>query len=342
MKLDERWADAVVDSVQPLSPTVRGLRLRPAQGVQPWTLGSHVRVQVQVDGREEVRSYSLVGLPQDSLAAGCWQIAVKRAEPGRGGSRAMWQLQPGDRLRVAGPDNHFGLAPATAGAAHRPVLLVAGGIGITPLLGMAQFLAAQGAPVRLCYAVREPAELVWVDTLRSALGDRLSTHVSSLGQRLDLEREVAALPAGAQLWICGPASMLQAAQAAWRAAGRPAAHLRFETFGSSGTQAAQAFWVRVPRQGLAFEVPAGRSLLDVLNEQGVDTLADCRRGECGLCAVDVLELEGRIDHRDVFLSGPERQDNRRLCACVSRVCGGGIVIDSAWRPDPPRPAPAHR
>jgi vanillate O-demethylase ferredoxin subunit len=183
--------------------------------------------------------------------------------------------------------------------------------------------------------VCEAAELIWADTLRMALGDRLSTLVSSQGQRLDLAREVASLPASAQLWICGPASMLQAA-------GRAAADLRFETFCSSGAQPAQAFWVRVPRHGLAFEVPAERSLLDVLNEQGVETLADCQRGECGLCAVDVLEVHGRIDHRDVFLGAAERQDNRRLCACVSRVCDGGIVIDSAWRPDPPSSRSASR
>ena len=80
-------------------------------------------------------------------------------------------------------------------------------------------------------------------------------------------------------------------------------------------------------------MPADRSLLDVLNDAGVDTLFDCKRGECGLCAVDVVEAQGRIDHRDVFFSAHEKQENRRLCACVSRVSGGGLVLDSAYRPD---------
>jgi vanillate O-demethylase ferredoxin subunit len=120
---------------------------------------------------------------------------------------------------------------------------------------------------------------------------------------------------------------------AWSAAGRPPQRLRFETFGTSGHEAAQAFWVEVPRHHLRFEVPADRSLLEALESHGVACLADCLRGECGLCTVDVLSVEGRIDHRDVFMSRAEQRDNRKLCACVSRVAGGGITIDSAWRPD---------
>jgi vanillate O-demethylase ferredoxin subunit len=127
--------------------------------------------------------------------------------------------------------------------------------------------------------------------------------------------------------------LLEALRDAWTAAGRPPQRLRFETFGTSGHAAAEPFWVAVPRHGLRFEVPADRSLLDALQEHGVACLADCLRGECGLCTVQVLESQGRIDHRDVFMSHEEHERNDRLCACVSRVVGGGIVIDSAWRPD---------
>jgi len=328
MKSDERWTDATVEAIEDLSPTVRGLRLRPAGGVPPFTVGAHLRVRLAVDGRSELRHYSLVGLPAEMRADGCYRIAVKRADPGRGGSRAMWRLQPGQRLAIAGPDNHFELPAA---APH--TLLVAGGIGITPILGMALALAARGASMRLCYAARDDGELVFVDRLRAALGERLATFSDARDQRLDLGAEIAALPAGAQMLICGPVPLLQATQAAWSKAGRPAAGLRFETFGSSGNRPAEPFRVRLPRHGLDFVVPADRSLLDVLTEQGVDVLSECRRGECGLCAVDVLELQGEIDHRDVFLGAEEKRANRQLCACVSRVCGGGVVLDSAYRPD---------
>jgi ferredoxin len=181
---------------------------------------------------------------------------------------------------------------------------------------------------------------VFAESLRAALGERLQCFVDAEGQRLDLDAEIAALPARSQLLICGPVPLLQAAQAAWARAGRPAADLRFETFGSSGNRPAEAFWVHVPRHGLRIEVPADRSLLEVLNENGVATLSDCERGECGLCALDIVELQGEIDHRDVFFSAAEKRENRKLCACVSRVCGGGIVLDSAWRPDTIHAEPA--
>ena len=141
------------------------------------------------------------------------------------------------------------------------------------------------------------------------------------------------LPPGAQLALCGPLRLMDAARQAWQRAGRPEADLRFETFGNSGAQAAEPFWVELPRHGLRIEVPADRNLLDMLEEHGVQALSDCRRGECGLCALDIVSVQGTVDHRDVFFSAHQKQANGRMCACVSRVCGGGVVLDSAFRPD---------
>jgi vanillate O-demethylase ferredoxin subunit len=211
--------------------------------------------------------------------------------------------------------------------------LIAGGIGITPLVGMAQMLQARGADVRMLYAARSAAELAMNEVLRASLGERLRTFADDAGQRIAFVDEIAALHPNALLLMCGPLPMLDAVRAAWAQTSRPPANLRFETFGNSGAAANEAFWVRLPRHGLELQVPADRTLLDVLNDAGVDTLFDCRRGECGLCAVDVLETHGRVDHRDVFFSAHEKQLNQRVCACVSRVSGGGLVLDSAYRPD---------
>ena len=131
---------------------------------------------------------------------------------------------------------------------------------------------------------------------------------------------------------CGPVPMLEAVKRAWAAAGRPPADLRFETFGSSGRLPAQAFEVRIPRHDLSIQVPADSSLLEALEAAGVQTLWDCRRGECGLCAMDVLAVEGELDHRDVFLSAHEKEAGTRICACVSRAVGT-LTLDSAYRPD---------
>lgn len=324
MKSSNTWHPARIRAHRDLSPTVREFEIQPEGGVKPWTVGSHLNVKVWIDGREEMRSYSLVGLHDPAV----YRIAVKLAAQGRGGSRHMWSLRDGDELTLGEPDNHFELA------FNAPqFLLVAGGIGITPLVGMAQMLAAKGADVRMRYAARSAAELVYADTLRAALGDRLQTCCSDVGERLSLEREVAALAPGAQMRVCGPMAMLDAARDAWAAAGRPAADLRFETFGNSGHHAAEPFWVELPRHQLRIEVPPHRSLLDVLAEAGVETLSDCCKGECGLCTMDVISVQGRIDHRDVFFSPHERETNRRLCACVSRVSGGGVVLDTAYRAD---------
>ncbi len=324
MKSSTTWHPAHIRAHRDLSPTVREFEIRPEGGVKPWTVGSHLKVKVKIDGREETRSYSLVGLHDPAV----YRIAVKRAEPGHGGSRHMWRLEDGDELTIGEPDNHFELA------FNAPqFLLVAGGIGITPLVGMAQLLAARGADVRMCYAARSAAELVYADTLQAALGARLQTYCSEAGQRLRLEQEIATLAPGAHLLVCGPLGLLEAARDAWAAAGRPVADLRFETFGNSGHHAAEPFWVEIPRHRLRIEVPPERTLLDVLAEAGVETLSDCCKGECGLCAMDVISVEGRIDHRDVFLSPHEREENRRLCACVSRVAGGGVVLDTAYRAD---------
>jgi ferredoxin-NADP reductase len=317
------WSDAVVDSLRDVTPTVREFTLRPAGGATAHAPGGHLQLQIQVNGRPHTRSYSLIGEPDPQLH----RIAVKRLDDGRGGSLAMWRLAVGDRLRITEPQNHFPLdlqAPAC--------LLVAGGIGVTPLVHMAQILARRGANVRMLFGARTDAELAYLDDLRAALGDRLVTAVAGRGALIDLTAEIAELPPGGQLYICGPVSMLDAARRAWAAAGRPEADLRYETFGSSGRFAPQPFVVKVPRHGIDITVPTDCSLLDALELAGVQALYDCRRGECGLCAMDVLAVDGEIDHRDVFLSDHEKQQNHKMCVCVSRVVGA-VTLDTAWRPD---------
>ena len=323
MRGTQQWTNAVITSFRDVTPSVREFTLESADPVLPYAPGSHLQFQLQVNGKDQTRSYSLVGTPDASV----YRVAVKRLEDGRGGSVAMWQLAVGDRLRMSEPQNHFAL-DLNASA----YLLVAGGIGVTPLLQMAQTLARRGSAVSMRLAARTEAELAYEPELRAALGERLRTLVSSGGERIDFAAEIAALPNDAQMFVCGPASMLDAARRAWVAAGRPVADLRYETFGSSGRWAPQSFKVAIPRQQVDITVAADCSLLDALQLAGVQTLSDCRRGECGLCAMVVLAVDGQIDHRDVFLSEHEKQQNKRICVCVSRVVGA-ITLDSAYRPE---------
>jgi ferredoxin-NADP reductase len=325
---EDTWHLATLRATRDLTPTVREFEFVPESVAVPrWTPGSHLQVKVQIGTRQETRRYSLTGAGDgDAL-----RIAVKHLPPGqggRGGSHYLWSLAPGARVTLSAPANHFELD-------HRApqLLLVAGGIGITPLVAMARQLAARSADVTMRYAARSVQELAYGDLLREALGDRLQTLHSDAGHRIDFDAEFAALRTGAQVYLCGPAPMMEAARRAWQRAGRPPADLRFETFGSSGRHAAQAFTVRLPRHGRDIQVPADRSLLDVLEAEGIEVLNECRRGECGLCALDVVSHTGSIDHRDVFLSAEQKAEDQRLCACVSRVAGPGalLVLDTAWR-----------
>ena len=126
--------------------------------------------------------------------------------------------------------------------------------------------------------------------------------------------------------------MLEAARTAWKAADRPVSRLRYEVFGDSGQFAELPFPVEVAQRNLAVEVRPDQTLLDALTEAGVEMISDYRRGECGLCAVDVLESDAAIDHRDVFFSAEQKHEGKRMCACVSRFAGGRAVIDLGYRP----------
>lgn len=325
MRFDDAWTNAVVRAARPLTSGIREITLAPESGAGSYPTGSHLIVRVMVDGKPDLRHYSLIG---EQPVDGCWRIAVKREEPGRGGSRYMWSLSPGARLEVSHPDSHFQLSRDAP-----EYLLVAGGIGITPLRGMAAALLRRGAAFRMLYAGRARAEMAYLAELEAELGRRLQVFTSDAGQRIDLAAEFARLGSAGEAYVCGPISLLETARRTWQASGRAPFRLLYETFGSSGRFAAEAFTVRVPRLGKEVVVPEGTSMLDALEAAGVGVLWDCRRGECGLCAVDVLETNGTIDHRDVFFSAEQHEENSKLCACVSRVVGGSVTIDPAYRGD---------
>jgi ferredoxin-NADP reductase len=318
------WMDAELVSTRDFGPDIRMFEIAPKHGVVPYEPGSHINLAVDIGGRRDVRSYSLVGLPRRNV----YRIAVKRVAPSRGGSVWLHNLLPGARLQVTSPRNHF---PLQHGASR--YLLIAGGIGITPLLGMAQVLKQRGADFHLLYAARSQREIACGQELKETLSDRVSLFVSEEGNRLDLQQVLADFPADGDIYFCGPARLLNALRETMTALNRPLTNLRFETFGSGGLQPNEPFWVRVPRLGVEVAVPEGQSMLDALEAAGVEVMAECRRGECGLCAVDVMALEGDIDNRDVFLSEHQKRENTRICACVSRAVHGGIVIDTAWRAD---------
>ncbi len=322
MGFAEIWTQCTVHAIRDVTPTIREIVLKPDNVEStPVAVGSHIQVALSINGQRDTRCYSLVG----AFDPAAYRIAVRLAPDSRGGSRAMWTLAPGARLDVSSPTSLFEI-----NWTRQNYCLIAGGIGITPMLGIAAALARRNVDVAMHYAVRSRQDAAYFDELSALLGDRLSLHASDEAQRLDLDATFAGLPPDAMAIMCGPMRMLEAARKSWAAAGRAAVDLRFETFGSSGLLPTESFRVRVKDSGAEIEVPQSRSMLAALNDAGYDVISDCQRGECGVCAIDVVAVSGQIDHRDVFFSDEQKRGNTKMCPCVSRAIGT-ITVDTLYR-----------
>jgi vanillate monooxygenase ferredoxin subunit len=316
------WRNGTVRATRDLTPDVRMIEIEPSEGFVAASPGSHINVSVRIRGRSDVRSYSIVG----PCADGVYRIAVKLLRDTKGGSAHMWSLTPGARIAISAPANHFNLVPG------RPdYLLLAGGIGITPIFTHALALAWTGARFRVLYAARSRRDLALADALAERIGDRLRVFVGEEGARVDIAAEIGRLDPRGEFYVCGPIGMLKTAKRCWRESGRPLDRLRFETFGNSGEHPTVAFIVKIPRLGREIAVAADQTMLEALEDAEVGMIFDCRRGECGLCALPILEVDGIVDHRDVFFSEAEKAQNVKLCTCVSRVYGRSVTVDTADR-----------
>jgi len=236
-------------------------------------------------------------------------------------------LRAGARIEISNPASLLEIDWT-----RKTYCLIAGGIGITPITGIAAALHRRSIDAVLHYAVKSRGNAAFLDELSALLGDRLIVHASDEGARLDLEATFHALPADAIAIMCGPMRMLEAARRAWNDIGRAPADLRYETFGSSGLKPTAEFRVRLKDTGTELVVPQNSSMLDALNGAGFEVISDCQRGECGVCAIDVVAVDGEIDHRDVFFSDQQKHDNRKICPCVSRAIGV-VTIDTLYRPE---------
>ncbi|HSW06576.1 PDR/VanB family oxidoreductase [Aquabacterium sp.] len=312
-----------------LNPLIRLIRLRADDGaaLPGYSAGAHLRVQVSLpDGRSDWRHYSLINLSTQADATQApteYLIAVRREDEGRGGSRYMHQqVQAGQLLTIEAPKNEFPLREH-AGCA----VLVAGGIGITPLLSMAVQRLAQQAPVRLHYAGRSRALMAFLPELQTLLGDALRLHTDAeAGAPLDVDALLDGCGAADQLYVCGPKPMLDTVLAKTQARGWTRERVHFEVFTAPAVEVGDhAFELVLAQSGRSLTVPADRSILDVLIAAGCDPLFDCQRGECGVCAAPVLE--GEIDHRDYVLTGREKNAGNVMQICISRCKGQRLVLD---------------
>ena len=305
---------------------VRRIELSPEQPI-PVKPGEHVDVTVDLGGRRDERSYSIAGASEsgDRIA-----LSVFESPTSRGGSRFMHGIESGDRLRITRPLQDF---PLRVGAPS--YVLVAGGVGITAIRGMATLLKRLGADYTLHYVGSSPERMAYLEDLAEEHGERLVPHVTVQHGRMSVADLVDSVPRDAELYMCGPIRLMEEIKRTWERGERDMTALRFETFGNSGWFDPEPFEVHVPRCGVTVQVQAGESMLEALEGAGVDMMFDCRRGECGLCEVDILQVDGKLDHRDVFYSERQKAPNKKMCCCVSRVardCGGKparVVIETS-------------
>lgn len=311
-----RWVTATVVATVDAAEGVRKIVLEYPAPVREPIEGSHLDVDVHIEGRTEVRSYSIV--EQDKTNPRRLILGVHRAANSRGGSRYMHILAAGMTLRTTQPLNSFPFR-RTAG----PVRFLAGGIGVTAVMSMAAAARARppapGSDYQFTYVGRSPSVMAFRDELADLHGDALTVHHSDTDGLFDVPAFVAACPRDSVLYVCGPIGLLDTVRSAWVNDGRALRDLRFETFGTTGKFPTAPFTVAVPAHGLEVVVREDQSILEALEAAGAEMMFDCRKGECGLCQVDVCSVRGQIDHRDVFFSDQQHMGGTRLCTCVTRI-----------------------
>ena len=277
--------------------------------------GGHI--DVHVNGL--VRQYSLFNDPGERRR---YMIAVARDPASRGGSQWLHEaVGEGDELLAGAPRNQFALKED---AGHS--VLIAGGIGITPIWSMAQRLAALGRSWELHYAARDRSSAALLAEIAQAAPGRVRTYFSRAaeGERLDVGDAVWNAPPGSHFYCCGPQSMIEAFHAACE--GLPPTMVHVEHFRSAAPAAADGgFTVVLARSGREIDVRPGETILDALGAANVGAVFSCREGVCGSCETTVLE--GTPDHRDAVLSDAERSSGRMMMICCSGSLTERLVLD---------------
>ncbi|MBB4863118.1 vanillate O-demethylase ferredoxin subunit [Pseudomonas nitritireducens] len=307
-----------VSQITPAARDALVIELRDPAGAElpAFSPGAHIELHLP-DGL--VRQYSLCG---DARQRDCYRVGVGLAPASRGGSRYIHQrMRVGDLLPVTAPRNHFPLFEDAA-----EFVFFAGGIGITPILSMIHWCETHRRPWRLFYLVRNRERAAFLDQL-AGVGERVTLHADEeAGGLFDLQGAISRLPARAHLYTCGPTPLMLAVESA--AQGLPAEQVHFEWFTPREIPRAgadSAFTVKLARSGRSLEVPADRSLLQVLEAHGVAVENSCREGTCASCETRVLA--GIPEHRDSVLSEAEKRRNDCMMVCVSRAQSATLELD---------------
>lgn len=303
-----------VTNVQLQTESIMSITLADPSGalLPAYVPGSHLVVQYGAG----VNAYSLTG---SGAAPSEYTVSVLQVEDGAGGSLAMHRLSIGDRVYVSRPRSAF--AP-TAMATH--FLLVAAGIGITPVLSHARSAAESGTATDLIY-VHRPGAGAHVTEAKALLGPALTECSDRVSFQKVLKEKLTNQPLGTHLYVCGPLVFMDTVLDQAKELGWPTARLHSEAFGAAELDEGEPFTVNLARSGIKLEVPAGVSLLEALENAGKSIPNMCRKGICGECTLQVLR--GRPQHRDLYLSDQEKAENTTMTCCVSRSLDEELELD---------------
>lgn len=314
-KLDVRVAEVV-----PVNELITRFRFVSRDGtpLPAFSGGAHTVVEMDDHGTRRLNPYSLMSDPEDTSG---YEISVRRDDQGRGGSLFMHRhVRPGMEMVLSHPVNLFPLDNRA-----KKHLMIAGGIGITPFLAQIAQLTHFGGKFELHYAARNRALGAYMDRLTSAHPDRVHCYFDDEKQVIDLARILSNQPIGTHLYVCGPKGMINWVLTTAEAMGWPKLALHHEEFLAPGT--GLPFLVELAASGKTITVGTTQSLLEAMEAAGVDAPYLCRGGACGQCETVVHKCDGKILHRDHWLSPEEHAEGRKIMPCVSRFEGKTLVID---------------
>lgn len=309
-----------VARIEPAAERIRRIRLVPMDGraLPTFSAGAHVVLRMR-DGDRTIRNaYSLMGPLDDNTG---YEISVLRTNASRGGSLFIHErLDEGALLSITHPYNLFALDLRA-----RKHLLIAGGIGITPVMAMAEQLSALGAAYELHYSTRTPGSGAYVDALRQKHGRKLHHYQTASSRRIDLANLLSQQPLGTHLYVCGPDAMIEDVLRRAKDAGWPDQHVHSEHF--TAPRGGLPFDVALLRSERTVRVQEDESILHALEAAGLNPPYLCRGGACGQCETAVVSCDGSILHYDHYLTEEEKQAGGKIMICVSRVKGPRITLD---------------
>jgi ferredoxin-NADP reductase len=311
---NEVWQKGTVTSINQVAEGIKEFTIRQSNPAKAGA-GSHIDLMISIDGEPTRRSYSVVSQSADLNEL---KIAVFHVRNSRGGSIAMHNLHVGSELDVTQPIQNF---PFRFGA--KKYRLLAGGIGVTALVEMGNALKAAHADYEFHYVARSRKAIAYAQELVQTHGDRLHLYIDDEGSSISVTEFLEGVTGDTEVYLCGPIRLMDEVRRTWAVSSLDITNLRYETFGASGWFDPEEFVVHLPEKNFQVTVGTNQTIVEALEGAGLEVMADCRKGECGLCEARIVRHTGALDHRDVFYSEAQKAEGEKIACCVSRVIGNG-------------------